>query len=178
MDTNDFERAKGALASSLAVAGPILQALQDAQQVFDVIQNASIHRAALERDVADLQAQADTAKGRRTEWDDLTALSMQRAVDAENESKARIAEARGAAETAIADLYDSLSLQIAAAQAEATDKLQSVTAHVVAAQAEHDLALQNMAVMQESAQAEFDSLSKKLDTLKSNAARFAAALQG
>jgi hypothetical protein len=178
LDPTDFARAQSALAQALAVAGPILGALQQASTVFDVIQNASIHRTALERDVADLLQQADQAKASRQSWDDMAALSMQRAIDAEAEAGARCAKAHEDAEATLVQLHDSLSLQIAAAQAEATDRLQSITAHVVAAQAEHDLAMQNMAVVTAAAQDEFDAISRKLDTLKVNAARFAAALQG
>jgi hypothetical protein len=178
LDPTDFARAQSALAQALAVAGPILGALQQAGTVFDVIQNAAIHRSALERDVADLLAQADAAKVERGRWDEMTAASMQRATEAEAESKARVDKAASDASATILALHDALSVNIAEAQAEATDKLQSITAHVVAAQAEHDTALQNMAVLKDAAQAEFDTLTKKLDTLKSNAARFAAALQG
>ena len=178
MDTNDFERAKGALANSLAVAGPILQALQDAQTVFDVMQNATVHRTALERDVADLTAQADQAKSRRTDWDDMTALSMQRATDAENEAVARIMAANDAAERSIADLHVALSSQIASAQAEATDTLQGIAQHVQGAKADHDAQLAALALDKGTLQSQVDELSAKLDALKTNAARFAAALQG
>ena len=178
IDTNDFERAKGALAQALAVSGPILGALQQASLVFDVMQNAAVHRIALERDVADLMAQAEQAKSRRSDWDDMTAVSMQRAVGAENESKARIAEAAAAAETAIADLHDILSSQIAAAQAEATDTLQGIAKHVQDAKADHDAQMAALALDKGTLQAQVGELSAKLDSLKTNAARFAAALQG
>jgi hypothetical protein len=178
IDTNDFERAKGALADALSVAGPILGALQNASLVFDVMQNATVYRTALERDVADLQAQAETAKRRRTEWDELSTLSMQRAADAEAEANSRVAGATESAETVIADLHAALSAQIAAAQAEATDTLQGIAKAATDARAEHDTEMAAMANDSAAMQEQIDTLAKKLDALKTNAAKFAAALQG
>ena len=178
IDTNDFERAKGALAQALAISGPILGALQQASLVFDVMQNATVHRIALERDVADLMAQAEQAKAARQSWDEMTTLSMQRAVDAENESKARIAKATDDADAAVATALASMSKQIADAQAEATDTLQGIAKHVQDAQAAHDAQMAALALDKSTLQSQVDELSAKLDSLKTNAARFAAALQG
>ena len=178
IDTNDFERAKGALAQALAVSGPILGALQQASLVFDVMQNATVHRSALERDVVDLLKQADDAKAARQNWDDMTAMSMQRAVDAENESKTRCATANEDAEATLVQLHDSLSLQIAAAQAEATDTLQSIAVKVEVERGAHAAWMADAAQLRADTQSQVDALQAKLDALKTSAARFAAALQG
>lgn len=178
IDTNDFERAKGALAQALAISGPILGALQQASLVFDVMQNATVHRIALERDVADLMAQAEQAKAARQSWDEMTTLSMQRAVDAEKESKERIAKAEADAADAVAAALATMSHQIADAQAEATDTLQSIAVKVDVERGAHAAWMAEAAQMRTDTQSQIDELSAKLDSLKTNAARFAAALQG
>lgn len=176
MDQHELSGVRSAANSALSQLNPIVAALQDANKVFDVLYNATVHRDALERDVAALQAAATDAQSRRASWDEMTALSMQRAVDAEAEAKVRAEKALADANEALAGTHDALTLQIAAAQGEATDALQGIAQHVQTAQAQHDSDMLLMEAARLSAQAEFDVLDKKLAALRANAQKFAAAL--
>ena len=110
IDTNDFERAKGALASSLLVVNPIVKALQDAQQVFDVIQNAIAHRTALERDVVKLQQQVGQAQQQCAELESKSYALNTQLTASENDAKQRISAATADAERALAELHEACLL--------------------------------------------------------------------
>jgi ABC-type phosphate transport system auxiliary subunit len=103
---------------------------------------------------------------------------MQRAADAEAEASARVKKAVNDADTSVEQTHDALTVQIAAAQAEATDTIQGIAKHVQDAQAQHDSEMLHLEVSRLAAQAEFDALQTKLDALKVNAQKFAAALVG
>lgn len=176
MDNYELASVRNSANSALAQLTPLLGALQDANKVFDVLYNAQVHKDALEKDVAALQAAATDAQSRRASWDEMTAMSMQRATDAEVEAKARISKAVADTEDALVQLNDALAVQLAAAQGEATDALQGIAKHVQEVQAQHDSDMLLMDVSRQAAQEEFDALDKKLSALKANAQKFAAAL--
>jgi predicted nucleic acid-binding Zn-ribbon protein len=178
MDNYELASVRSEANSALARLAPLVEALQGANKVFDVLYNAQVHKEALERDVADLQAAATDAQARRASWDEMTALSMQRATDAEVEATARVEKAVTDADTTVQGAHDAMTVQIAEAQVEATDALQGIAKHVQEARAEHDSAMLQMEVARLAAQAEFDTLDKKLTALRANAQKFADALAG
>ena len=60
--SNDYSQARGALANTLNVLGPVLTALQQADTVFGVLANAEKHKKVLEAEVADYKSELDKTK--------------------------------------------------------------------------------------------------------------------
>lgn len=176
MDTNDFERAKGALAQSLNVAGPILTALQQAGQVFDVLTNATVHKAALEREVTELSSAASEMRNKLKTLTAQIATAEAKAVEVEAEAARCVREAEAIVPARLAAIEDELSVKIAEAQAEATTRLQEIAAVLVQNSTEFDAATRDLAVKQAAAEAEYAAVEKKLAAIKASAQKFTASL--
>lgn len=176
MDTNEFERAKGALAQSLNVAGPILTALQQASTVFDVLTNATVHKAALEREVATLLDTVAAQKSKMQTLNAKIAAAEAKAEDVEADAARRVREAEDAVAPRLLAIEDALSVKIAEAQAEATERLQEIVAVLVQNTTEFDAVTRDLAAKKAAAEDECATIEKKLSSLRASAQKFAAAL--
>lgn len=178
VNSQDFERAKSALAQAQGVAVPILQALQYVSTTFDFMSNATVFKAALEKDVAALQAQVNAETQRLTS---LAAQSAERAalVDAaEAEAAARIREARDSVEPGVADARAQMQAQIATMREQTDARLAEIASTKAAAEKDHGDALTAMSSERSILETEIAILDKKLNSLKSSAQKFADALKG
>jgi hypothetical protein len=176
MDTNEFERAKSALNQSLQVAGPILAALQQASTVFDVMSNATVHKAALEGEVATLldTVAAQTAKVKTLNAK--IAAAEVKASDVEADAARRIREAEDAVAPKVRAAEDALSIQISMAQVEATSRLQEIAAAMTQANTEFDAFNRDLQARAIAAENACEVLEQKLTAMKASAQKFAAAL--
>lgn len=176
MDTNEFERAKGALAQSLNVAGPILTALQQASVVFDIMTNAQVHKVALEGEVSTLldTVAAQTAKVKTLNAK--MAAAEIKAADVETECARRIREAQDAIEPALRAAESELSYRLSTVQVEATARLQEIAAFTTQANTEFDAFCRDLQVRRDAAEAECLAVEKKLAAVRASAQRFAATL--
>lgn len=176
MNTQDLARARSALTGVLSTTVPLLTALQEAEKILDAVAHSATHRASLEREVTALMSERDKVS---VQVQTLASQAAERAVAADAQVTELAAKVKAAEEDAaktIAGSMASMSEQIAAAQAEATDTLQSIAKAVLderaLADAESALIRTSMAGLQ----AEHDALAKKLEGLKTNAAKLAASL--
>ena len=176
MSNTDFSGARSALVGALSVAGPILTALQQADQVFGVLANAEKHKRVLEAEVADYKAELEKTKGAVTKLQEkLKAVTAEISV-AEKEADARIEAALAAEKVQVQEA------KVATAQAIATmtatrDKVQTEAATAMAAsQAAHTEAMAAFNAKEASISVNITALEKKLEALRANAAKFAAAL--
>ena len=100
-ETSDFAGARAALSTSMAVIGPMLQAMQDASKVFDAMANAQAHVDVLTAGVVKAQAEQ---KKIATSIEKATAkieAAENTAQAAETASLKRVAEAQADADTAM-----------------------------------------------------------------------------
>ena len=176
MSSTDFSGARSALTGALGVAGPILTALQQAEQVFGVLANAEKHSKMLAKEVADHKAaladhQAAVAKAKEQVVAVLSEIGV-----AEKQADERITAALAsekeqvaAAKKAAAEAKRKLADETAAAQ-------QAANSAVALARDASEKVLGELAAKEAALNTSIATLEKKLDTLRTNAQKFAAAL--
>ena len=174
--TTDFSQARAALASALATAGPIITALQQADTVFGVLANAEKHKKVLEAEVADYKAELDkTKKALGTQQQKLKDISAEIPVaeaDADAKIKAVMADEKLQIEAAKAQ-----AAEAKAVFAQQTAEAQKASADAIAAaQKKSSDVVAELTAKEAGLTASVAALEKKLDSLKSSAAKFAAAL--
>lgn len=176
MSNNDFSQARGALASTVAVLSPVLTALQQADTIFGVLANAEKHKKVLEAEVADYKAELEkTKKAVATQQQKLKDISAEIPVaeaDADAkikaalaEEKAQIAAAKKASAEAMKALADATAI---AQQADATKLAQ--------ARAASEQVMAELSAKEAAMKDSIAALEKKLEALRANAQKFAAAL--
>jgi hypothetical protein len=176
MSNTDFSGARAALTGALTVAGPVLAALQQADQVLGVMQNAEKHSKLLNKTVADLQekivgltADADAADARLRQV-------MATIPAAEQEAQARAAAAVEAEKQAIAAAKKASATAIGAAQDAAAKAIAAAEGATIAAQIAADARIAGMTAKEKELNEAIAALESKLDKLKVQAQKFAAAL--
>lgn len=176
MYAQDLARARSALTNTLAVTGPILNALQEASKVLDTVANSEVYRNSLERQVSVLTNREGELQSRVAALA-ADALEREQAADAQITAiRSRVALAQEESGIAVLAATDSMSLQIATAIAEATDALQAIAKVVQDARNAANAEIAVLATSTAAAKAEHDALAKKLEALKANASKVAAAL--
>ena len=176
MKDADISLARSALTEALNVAGPILTALQQAEQVFGVLQNTEKHRKALAAEVAALQKAIPDAKAAKESAEAHIAAVKAEVAVAEADADERINATITYEAARIAEAKRASAEAIAAAQANA-QKIQAecdqATSEVVQV---HSAAMAEMTAKEKELSDSIAALEKKLATLRANAAKFAAAL--
>ena len=178
MSNPDFSNARSALTGALNVAGPILVALQQAEQVFGVLQNAEKHSKALAMDV-------DSQKKELAALEDKIAATQKKAADvlaevgiAEADADARIEAVVAAEKKAVSDAKKATAEKMTAGLAAADALIQEAMARASAAQEQADTKIAELRANEAELIASTTQLESKLDKLKAQAQKFAAALTG
>jgi chromosome segregation ATPase len=178
MSTNDFSQARGALANTISVIGPVLTALQQADTVFGVLANAEKHKKVLEAEVADYKAELEKTKDALTKSQkklkDISAEIPVAEADADAKIKAVLEDEKvqiAAAKAQAAEAKAVFAVQSSAAQKESADK-------IAAAKQASDAVVAELSAKEAGLNASITALEKKLDSLRASAQKFAAALTG
>lgn len=176
MSTNDFSQARGALANTIGVLGPVLTALQHADTVFGVLANAEKHKKVLEAEVADYKSELEKTKKavamQQQKLKDISAEIPAAEADADAKIKAVLDEEKvqiAAAKSQAAEAKAVFAKQAAEAQKESADK-------IAAAKKASDEVVAELSAKEAGLNISITALEKKLDALRANAQKFAAAL--
>ena len=177
-ETSDFAGARAALSTSMAVIGPMLQAMQDASKVFDAMANAQAHvdvltagvvkaqaeqkkiATSIEKATAKIEAAENTAQAAET-------ASLKRVAEAQADADTRVQAAKEAALASVA----AIDQRVAATHAQAEQEIADIAARTVEA-------AKAFAVAEAERTEAIAVLEKKLNSLRNSAAKFAAALTG
>jgi chromosome segregation ATPase len=176
--TVDVNVARSALSQALGVLAPLTGAMQNAATVFDQLSNATVYKAALEKSVAELDALITMRQTQLSELIVRTEDAGVRAVNAETAATQAIADAEAMVAPKVAEYEAILAQQLTDWKARNDAKAAEISAHVDAINEQANKDIADITAKAVQAQADYDAISKKLESVKANAAKFAASLQG
>jgi len=176
MDSSDIHNASVALTGAVKYFSPMVVALNQAQEVFEVLQNATKHKDALVRDVEalkksaeDYKAKEEASKAAITANDaaaiEAKKLAIQEISDAQADAAAQIKEIKASVSAKTKNVVDAL----AAKEAEFAEKMSTLQQDF-----DSDAASKNAA--RADLEKSILALEAKLDGLRAQAKKFAASL--
>jgi hypothetical protein len=176
MSDTDFSAARSGLSNALSVIAPVLTALQQAEQVFGVLQNADKHSKALAKEVATQQQVLGSLKAQAVDADTAAKAILAGIPALEKEAEARTAAALAAEKKAVADAKKAATESIGVAQAKAYAEIAKVTTNLAEAQQAAEVRISTLIATELELGSVITALEAKLDKLKAQAQKFAAAL--
>ena len=176
MDSSDIHNASVSLSGAVKFFSPMVVALNQAQEVFDVLQNATKHKDALVRDVEALKKSAEDYKAKEEASKAAITVNDAAAVEARDLAAKEIAEAQADATAQIKEIKASVSAKtknvveaLAAKEAEFAEKMDTL-------QKDFDADAASRNAVKADLEKSITALEAKLDGLRAQAKKFAASL--
>lgn len=180
MNKQDVDKAASALTGAIGYFAPMVNALNQADEVFSVLSNAIKLKDFITKEVDKLKAEKDSL---------VNAVAASKAASkeaiAENDAaamKARamaaqaIADAKEQADAKVKEILDSVVTSTKAAVEESKARQAELAAAVVTAQASFNATTSEMQATKAAMESDIAVLDKKLENLRAQAKKFAASL--
>ena len=176
MNSSDIHNASVSLNGAVKFFSPMVTALNQAQEVFDVLQNAAKHKDVLVRDVEALKKNAEDLKAQAEASKAAITSNNAAAIEAKNLAAKQVAEAQADAAAQIKEIKTSISAKtksvveaLAAKEAEFAEKMDTL-------QKDFDADTASKTAVKVDLEKSISALETKLDGLRAQAKKFAASL--
>jgi ATP-dependent DNA ligase len=176
MNSSDIHNASVSLNGAVKFFSPMVTALNQAQEVFDVLQNAAKHKDVLVRDVEALKKDAEDLKAQAEASRAAITSNNASAIEAKNLAAKQIADAQADAAVQIKEIKASVSAKtksvveaLAAKEAEFAEKTSAL-------QNDFDSNMESKRTAKDDLEKSILALEAKLDGLRAQAKKFAASL--
>jgi hypothetical protein len=176
MDSSDIHNASVSLSGAVKYFTPMVVALNQAQEVFDVLQNAAKHKDALVRDVEVLKKSAEDYKAKEEASKAAITFNDAAAIEARDLAAKQVAEAQAEAAAQIREIKASVSAKtknvveaLAAKETEFVEKMDTL-------QRDFDSDTASKNAVRADLEKSISALEAKLDGLRAQAKKFAASL--
>jgi len=176
MDSSEIHNASVSLNGAVKFFTPMVTALNQAQEVFGVLQNAAKHKDVLVRDVEALKQNAEDLKAQVEASKAAITSNNAAAAEAKDLATKQVAEAQSYAAAQIKEIKATISEKTKGAVEALADKEAEVAEKIEALQKEFDAYAASKQAIKTDLEKSISALETKLDGLRAQAKKFAASL--
>ena len=176
MNKQDIDKASAALTGALNYFAPMVDALNQADEVFAVLSNAIKLKAFIEKEIEALTAKLEPLRAEVEASKSAITANNAAATQAQQQAKTDIANAKAQADAEVQSIKATVADRTKKAVADSEAKIDEATTAAVAVQGAYNSAVAAMATNQAVLQADIAALEAKLATLREQAKKFAASL--
>jgi len=175
MNKQDIDKASGQLQQAIRYFAPMIDAMNHASDVFDSLANAIPLQNALSQNIAELKSQVDSLALQVEEGKNLVDQQDGLVAQAKEEAKSQIASTKSDADKQIADILASIEERTKAASDEFSVQQTEMAETIGSLQKNYASSISALQNKEQALQDAITALEAKLDSLKQQAQKFAAA---